>query len=69
MVSSVRVDLSAPDAEIDGEEFHLRCTPALARERLQQLAGLGFDDVILTRGDQREYSAEELAAVRALVPN
>ncbi len=31
----------------DASSFSLRCTPAEARERLEQIAALGFDDVIL----------------------
>jgi hypothetical protein len=43
----------------------LQCTPAEARERLQRLESIGFDDVMLICQDRSE---RHLGSVRALVP-
>jgi hypothetical protein len=43
----------------------LQCTPAEARERLQRVAGIGFDDVMMICHDRSE---RHLTSVRALVP-
>ena len=43
----------------------LDCTPAEARERLQRLEAIGFDDVVLLCNDRSE---RHLASVRALMP-
>lgn len=43
----------------------LECTPAEARERLQRLAAIGFDDVLLLCSDRSEH---HLNSVRALIP-
>jgi alkanesulfonate monooxygenase SsuD/methylene tetrahydromethanopterin reductase-like flavin-dependent oxidoreductase (luciferase family) len=42
----------------------LQCTPAEARERLQRIAAIGFDDVMLICHDRSE---RHLSSVRALV--
>jgi alkanesulfonate monooxygenase SsuD/methylene tetrahydromethanopterin reductase-like flavin-dependent oxidoreductase (luciferase family) len=80
LVSTIEVDLSVPTTPLgDDERFHLRCEPAAAAERLQRLADLGFDDALLRpkipRDQQRprhhneaDPTAEELRAIRALVP-
>src|SRR5262245_52486955 len=54
----------------DGSPEHagtisLQCTPAEARERLQRVQAIGFDDVMLICHDRSE---RYLASVRALVP-
>ncbi|HZM43886.1 MAG TPA: LLM class flavin-dependent oxidoreductase [Burkholderiales bacterium] len=54
----------------DGSPLHagtisLQCTPAEARERLQRIEAIGFDDVMLICHDRSE---RHLVAVRALVP-
>ena len=43
----------------------LECTPAEARERLQRLDAIGFDDVMLICHDRSE---RHLSSVRALMP-
>ena len=43
----------------------LQCTPAEARERLQRIEAIGFDDVMLICHDRSE---RHLSSVRALVP-
>ena len=43
----------------------LQCTPAEARERLQRIAAIGFDDVMMICHDRSE---RHLESVRALVP-
>lgn len=43
----------------------LQCTPAEARERLQRIEAIGFDDVMLVCQDRSE---RHLGSVRALVP-
>jgi alkanesulfonate monooxygenase SsuD/methylene tetrahydromethanopterin reductase-like flavin-dependent oxidoreductase (luciferase family) len=66
IVTNVAVDLAAPATDMgDDAPFHLRCDPATARERLQRLAGLGFDDAILVPA---RHGAADLAALRALLP-
>ncbi|GIX48510.1 MAG: hypothetical protein KatS3mg131_2721 [Candidatus Tectimicrobiota bacterium] len=66
VVTNLAVDLSAPtEALADDAPFHLRCAPAAARERLQRLADLGFDDAILVAPRQ---PPELLHRLRALWP-
>jgi alkanesulfonate monooxygenase SsuD/methylene tetrahydromethanopterin reductase-like flavin-dependent oxidoreductase (luciferase family) len=74
MISSVMVDLSAPEADLaDDQPFNLRCGPRSAAERLGRLADMGYDDVLLvgTQPGRSIYEAhlseEELAALRGLV--
>ena len=57
IVSTVNVNLRA-EAENLGptDRFTLNCPPAVARERLEQLAEWGFDTVIVTR---LNYAAED----------
>jgi alkanesulfonate monooxygenase SsuD/methylene tetrahydromethanopterin reductase-like flavin-dependent oxidoreductase (luciferase family) len=77
MVSTCAVDLSAPTTPLgDDEPFHLRCEPAAASERLQRLVDLGYDDILLVKADhtrraplyEPDYTAEDLAAIRSLLP-
>lgn len=77
MVSTCAVDLTAPTTELkDDESFHLRCGPEEATRRLQVLADLGYDDILLVKADhtrraplyEPDYTAEDLAQIRALLP-
>jgi alkanesulfonate monooxygenase SsuD/methylene tetrahydromethanopterin reductase-like flavin-dependent oxidoreductase (luciferase family) len=77
MVSTCAVDLSAPTTPLgEDEPFHLRCSPEAATERLQRLANLGYDDILLVKADhtrraplyEPDYTAADLAAIRALLP-
>jgi hypothetical protein len=77
MVSTCAVDLTAPTTQLGEEEaFHLRCDPAEASRRLKILEDLGYDDVLLVKADhtrqarlyEPDYAAEDLAAIRALIP-
>jgi alkanesulfonate monooxygenase SsuD/methylene tetrahydromethanopterin reductase-like flavin-dependent oxidoreductase (luciferase family) len=62
VVANVAVELS--DVEASEDVPSLRCSPKLARQRLDRLRALGFDDVILVSFDQR---AQTLDAIRALL--
>jgi alkanesulfonate monooxygenase SsuD/methylene tetrahydromethanopterin reductase-like flavin-dependent oxidoreductase (luciferase family) len=54
IVSSCMVDLTAPTEPLtDDDPFHLRCDPKEAANRLERLAELGFDDVLLVKQDHR----------------
>jgi alkanesulfonate monooxygenase SsuD/methylene tetrahydromethanopterin reductase-like flavin-dependent oxidoreductase (luciferase family) len=54
IVSSCMVDLSAPTERLsDDDPFHLRCDPKEAASRLERLAELGFDDVLLVKSDHQ----------------
>jgi len=77
IVSTCLVDLSAPTTRLgDDESFHLRCGPEEARERLERVAALGYDDILLVKADhtrraplyEPDYTADDLAAIRALMP-
>ena len=48
----------------DDGQFHLRCDPATAAQRLRTLADLGFDDAVLVT---RRFTDADLAALRKLV--
>jgi alkanesulfonate monooxygenase SsuD/methylene tetrahydromethanopterin reductase-like flavin-dependent oxidoreductase (luciferase family) len=66
MVTNIHVELDGAEEPLaDGEPFSLRCGPRQARDRLQWLADLGFDDVILRTS---RHTDRNLAAIRALVP-
>ncbi|MBM3340935.1 MAG: LLM class flavin-dependent oxidoreductase [Betaproteobacteria bacterium] len=66
LIATVGIDLTAPNKSLaDDEPFNLRCGPQEAAARLQQLAELGIDDVLLVMGPQQ--SAEALPAIRALL--
>ncbi len=65
VVTNIVIDLSAPTEVCDDDApFHLRCAPAAAAQRLQQLRDLGFDDAVLVLKTPTEAN---LAATRALV--
>ncbi len=71
VLATVNVNLSAPDKSLpDDERFQLFCGPELAAERLQRIADLGYDDVLITRLDHTEadITDDDLLAIRALVP-
>jgi alkanesulfonate monooxygenase SsuD/methylene tetrahydromethanopterin reductase-like flavin-dependent oxidoreductase (luciferase family) len=77
MVSTCPVDLSAPTQPMgDDDPFNLMCDPAEAGRRLERLAALGFDDVLLVKRDhtgrtkmfETDLHADEIAQVRALLP-
>ena len=65
IVTNVRVDLEAATASPDGPDdpFDLRCPPAIARARLQELVSLGYDDVVLV---PRRHDAGHLKELREL---
>ncbi len=66
LIATVGIDLQAPTKPLaDDEPFNLRCGPEEAAARLQQLAELGVDDVLLVMRPQQ--SADELPAIRALL--
>jgi alkanesulfonate monooxygenase SsuD/methylene tetrahydromethanopterin reductase-like flavin-dependent oxidoreductase (luciferase family) len=77
LVSTCMVDLRAPTTRMSEDDaFHLRCAPDQARERLRQLADLGFDDVLLVKADhtrrlsiyEADFTAEDLEEIRGLLP-
>jgi alkanesulfonate monooxygenase SsuD/methylene tetrahydromethanopterin reductase-like flavin-dependent oxidoreductase (luciferase family) len=66
LIATVGIDLQAPTKRLaDDEPFNLRCGPDEAAARLQQLAELGVDDVLMVMRPQQ--SVEELPAIRALL--
>ena len=65
IVTNIRIDLSAPTAPLGDGPFELLCTPEVARERLQQLAAMGFDEAVLVH---RGPSNRDLEQIRALLP-
>lgn len=66
LIATVGIDLQAPTKPLaDDEPFNLRCGPDEAAARLQQLADLGVDDVLLVM--RPHQSAEELPTIRALL--
>jgi alkanesulfonate monooxygenase SsuD/methylene tetrahydromethanopterin reductase-like flavin-dependent oxidoreductase (luciferase family) len=77
MVSTCPVDLSAPTQRMgDDDPFNLMCDPAEAARRLERLAALGFDDVLLVKRDhtgrtkmfETDLDADEISQIRALLP-
>jgi alkanesulfonate monooxygenase SsuD/methylene tetrahydromethanopterin reductase-like flavin-dependent oxidoreductase (luciferase family) len=77
LVSTCPVDLSAPTEPLrDDDQFHLRCGPDEAARRLQRLADLGFDDVLLVMADHTgrtplfdvDHDLETLRHIRSLLP-
>jgi len=77
MVSTCPVDLSAPTQRMgDDDPFNLMCDPAEAARRLERLAALGFDDVLLVKRDhtgrtkmfETDLDPGEIALIRALLP-
>jgi alkanesulfonate monooxygenase SsuD/methylene tetrahydromethanopterin reductase-like flavin-dependent oxidoreductase (luciferase family) len=65
IVTNVRVDLDTATPSPDGPDdpFDLKCPRPVARERLQQLIALGFDDVVMV---PKRYDAGHLKELRAL---
>jgi alkanesulfonate monooxygenase SsuD/methylene tetrahydromethanopterin reductase-like flavin-dependent oxidoreductase (luciferase family) len=77
MVSTCPVDLSAPTQRMgDDDPFNLMCDPAEAARRLERLAALGFDDVLLVKRDhtgrtkmfETDLDPEEIRQIRELLP-
>jgi alkanesulfonate monooxygenase SsuD/methylene tetrahydromethanopterin reductase-like flavin-dependent oxidoreductase (luciferase family) len=71
LVSTIRVNLRLEGSAFDEEAtFNLECPPEEARERLQRLADLGYDDALLTRANHSEADITEadLEEIRALLP-
>jgi alkanesulfonate monooxygenase SsuD/methylene tetrahydromethanopterin reductase-like flavin-dependent oxidoreductase (luciferase family) len=77
MVSTCPVDLSAPTQRMgDDDPFNLMCDPAEAGRRLERLAALGFDDVLLVKRDhtgrtkmfETDLDADEIRQIRELLP-
>lgn len=77
MVSTCLVDLRAPTTPLsDDDSFNLCCAPDEAAARLQRVADLGFDDLLLVKADrasklslyEADFTPEELAEIRSLVP-
>ncbi|MGZ5124220.1 MAG: LLM class flavin-dependent oxidoreductase [Burkholderiales bacterium] len=63
ILTNVHTDLS-DGASSHGGKINLECTPDEARERLQRLQAIGFDDVLLLCRDRSE---RHLNSVRALI--
>jgi alkanesulfonate monooxygenase SsuD/methylene tetrahydromethanopterin reductase-like flavin-dependent oxidoreductase (luciferase family) len=77
MVSTCPLDLSAPTQRMgDDDPFNLMCDPKEAGRRLERLAALGFDDVLLVKRDhtgrtkmfETDLDADEIRQVRELLP-
>jgi alkanesulfonate monooxygenase SsuD/methylene tetrahydromethanopterin reductase-like flavin-dependent oxidoreductase (luciferase family) len=64
IATNIPVDLTASEPLADDGQFHLRCDPATAAQRLRMLADLGFDDAVLVT---RRFTDADLAALRKLV--
>jgi len=65
VVTNVQVNLDSPTASPDGPDdpCDLKCPPKVARDRLERLCALGFDDVVLV---PRRHDAAHLRELRAL---
>jgi alkanesulfonate monooxygenase SsuD/methylene tetrahydromethanopterin reductase-like flavin-dependent oxidoreductase (luciferase family) len=71
IVSTVNVNLRAPAENLGpNDRFTLNCPPAVAKERLEQLAEWGFDEVIVTRLNfaPEDWPEEDLRELRELWP-
>jgi len=66
VATNVVMDLEAETASPDGPDdpCDLRCPPAIARQRLHRLRGMGFDDIVLV---PRRHDAEHLQEIQDLV--
>lgn len=64
ILTNIHTNLGAASPSHKGT-ISLECTPAEARERLQRVAAIGFDDAMLICHDRSE---RHLAGVRALFP-
>lgn len=77
MVVNVVTDLSVPTTPLSEDGFFsLRCDSGEAARRVQWLADLGYDEVVLRPTkpgtnlyDEADLTLEELMAIRALVPS
>jgi hypothetical protein len=70
LVGTVNVNWKIPTSPLaDDEPFHLRCDPDEARRRLQRLADLGYDDVLLTSHNHtvEDINEDDLVVLRSLV--
>ena len=80
IAASVAIDLDAPTKPVDddappfpaGQGFNLQCQPDAAVERIQRVAGLGYDDLLLVKYDhlssrsryEVDFTEAGLAAIR-----
>jgi alkanesulfonate monooxygenase SsuD/methylene tetrahydromethanopterin reductase-like flavin-dependent oxidoreductase (luciferase family) len=60
---SVVTDLNGDEPAEPDQPVHLRCSPDEARRRLQRLARLGFDDVVLIDANPSQNHLQALAEV------
>jgi alkanesulfonate monooxygenase SsuD/methylene tetrahydromethanopterin reductase-like flavin-dependent oxidoreductase (luciferase family) len=60
---SVVTDLDGDEPAEADQPVHLRCSPDEARRRLQRLARLGFDDVVLIDANRSENHLQALAEI------
>lgn len=70
LVSTIRVNLHVESTRFDEDAaFNIECGEAEARERLERLAELGYDDALLTRANHSEedITEEDLIQIRGLV--
>jgi alkanesulfonate monooxygenase SsuD/methylene tetrahydromethanopterin reductase-like flavin-dependent oxidoreductase (luciferase family) len=77
MVATTGIDLTAPTTPLDDDgPFHMLCDAKEAARRLEMLAELGFDDVLLTKRDhtgkaaryEADFTKDEVEEFRSLVP-
>jgi alkanesulfonate monooxygenase SsuD/methylene tetrahydromethanopterin reductase-like flavin-dependent oxidoreductase (luciferase family) len=78
LIATCSVDLRATTTSLGPDDpFHLECQPEDARERLQRVADLGFDDILLAKTDtehrfgggfEHDFTMEDLEEIRSLLP-
>lgn len=79
LMGTVNINLRAPTTKPgENDPFFLECAPEDAKERLQFLESLGYDDVIVHKTDPAnpipgmgymvDFTAEELEEIRSLMP-
>ncbi len=71
MVATIGVNLKAPSTAFkEDERFNLVCGPEEAAERLQRVADLGFNDVLVARLNysNEDWPEEDLIQLRGLLP-
>jgi hypothetical protein len=78
LIATCSVDLRAPTTPLGPDDaFHLECQPEDARERLERVADLGFDDILLAKTDtehrfgggfEHDFTMEDLEEIRSLLP-
>lgn len=78
LIATCSVDLRAPTTPLGPDDpFHLECQPQDAKERLQRVADLGFDDILLAKTDtehrigggfEHDFTMEDLEEIRSLFP-